>query len=128
MFSAAKTNCAAGWQDNRDPCMNEPVPIDPLDRLLREQDAYINDDGFTRRVLVALPRRRRLELRSVILLGAIVVGCALAAWSFPTSEILALARLDFSSITTASLSALAAALAAIGSLAWGALALVNREC
>lgn len=108
--------------------MNEQEPIDAIDLLLREQDAYIDDHGFTRRVLAALPRRRRLALRSVILLGAIVVGCALAAWWFPTSEIIAVARLDFSSITTASLSALAAALAAIGSLVWGALALVNSEC
>ena len=108
--------------------MNEQEPIDALDLLLREQDAYIDDHGFTCRVLVALPRRRRLALRSVILLVAIVVGCALAAWWFPTSEILALARLDFSSITGASLSVLAAALAAIGSVVWGALALVNSEC
>jgi hypothetical protein len=108
--------------------MNEPEPIDALDLLLREQDAYIDDHGFTGRVLAALPRRRRLALRPVILLGAIVLGCALAAWWFPTSEILAVARLDLSSITTASLSALAAALAAISSLMWGALALVNSEC
>ncbi|MEK7685373.1 MAG: hypothetical protein AAB466_08125 [Verrucomicrobiota bacterium] len=107
--------------------MNEQEPIDAIDLLLREQDAYIDDHGFTRRVLAALPRRRRLSPRP-ILLGAIVVGCALAAWWFPTSEIIAVARLDFSSITTASLSALAAALAAIGSLVWGALALVNSEC
>ena len=108
--------------------MNEHEPNDSLDALLRDQAAYIDDNGFTRRVLTALPRRRRLALRSVILPGAIVVGCALAAWWFPTSEILALARLDFSSITTGSLSALAAALAAIGSLVWGALALLNSEC
>lgn len=108
--------------------MNEQEPIDALDLLLREQDAYVDDHGFTRRVLTALPRRRRLALRPVILPGAIVVGCALAAWWFPTSEILAVARLDFSSITAASLSTLAAALAAIGSLVWGALALVNSEC
>jgi hypothetical protein len=108
--------------------MNEQEPIDDLDQLLREQDAYIDDHGFTRRVLAALPRRRRLAPRSVILLGAIAIGCALAAWWFPTSEMLAVIRLDFSSITTGSLSALAAALAAIGSLVWGALALVNSEC
>lgn len=108
--------------------MNEQEPIDGLDPLLCEQDAYIDDRGFTRRVLSALPRRRRLARRPFILLGAIVVGCALAAWWFPTSEILAVVRLDFSSITTASLSALAAALAAIGSLVWGTLALVNSEC
>lgn len=108
--------------------MNEPEPIDTLDLLLREQDAYIDDHGFTSRVLAALPRRRRLALRSVILLGAIVVGCGLAVWWFPTSEIFAVARLDFSSITGTSFSALAAALAAIGSLVWGALALVKSEC
>jgi hypothetical protein len=108
--------------------MNEQEPIDALDLLLREQDAHIDDHGFTRRVLAALPRRRRLALRSIILLTAIVIGFAVTAWSFPTSEILAAARLDSSSITTASLSALAAALAAIGSLVWGAVALVNAEC
>jgi hypothetical protein len=110
--------------------MNEQEPIDALDERLREQDANIDDDGFSRRVLAALPSRRprRLARRSVILLGAIAIGCALAAWWFPTSEILAVSRLDSSSITTASLSALAAALAAIGSLVSGAVALVNSEC
>ena len=108
--------------------MNEQEPIDPLDLMLREQEPYLDDHGFTRRVLAALPRRRRLAQRSVILPGAIVVSCALAAWWFPTGEFLALSRLDFSAITAASLSALAAALAALGSLVWGALALVNSEC
>ena len=39
--------------------MNPPETNDPLDALLREQDKYIEDNGFTARVVAALPRRRR---------------------------------------------------------------------
>lgn len=52
---------------------------DPLDALLSEQNAYIEDNGFTARVISALPRRRRHRWwRPVILLGATTIGYILA--------------------------------------------------
>jgi hypothetical protein len=63
--------------------MKPPETNDSLDALLRENDAYLEDGGFTARVVAALPPRRRSWLRPVILLGATVIGFALIAWWLP---------------------------------------------
>ena len=57
--------------------MNENEEIDLLDRQLREAAPYLDDEGFTRRVLQAMPARVGAGLqsfRTVILLGATLVG------------------------------------------------------
>ena len=59
--------------------MNPPENQDPLDALLRHDDAYVEDRGFTERVLTALPPRRRSWLRPAILLGSVLIGFALLA-------------------------------------------------
>jgi hypothetical protein len=58
--------------------MNQPEENDSLDVLLREQNPHIDDDGFTGRVLAALPRRHRAWLRPIFLLVVTAVGSALA--------------------------------------------------
>src|SRR5689334_1194084 len=58
--------------------MSQPEENDPIDVLLREQSAHIDDNGFTGRVLAALPPRRRAWLRPTVLLGATAVGSGLA--------------------------------------------------
>jgi hypothetical protein len=63
--------------------MPPPETNDPLDALLRENDAYIEDAGFTARVITTLPRRRRSGLRPAILFSATVVGFALILWWLP---------------------------------------------
>ena len=64
--------------------MNPPESNDPLDALLSENNAYVEDRGFTARVLTALPpRRRRSRLRSALLLGATLIGFLLLAWWLP---------------------------------------------
>ena len=45
------------------------TPEDPIDALLREQNAYVDDNGFTARVIKELPRRRRAWLRPTIMLS-----------------------------------------------------------
>jgi hypothetical protein len=54
--------------------------LEDLDRQLREAAPYIDDDGFTRRVLAVLPARRvrRQPVRAAILLGASLVASVLA--------------------------------------------------
>ncbi len=58
--------------------MNEPVrnplePLDPLDALLQASRPTLADEGFTNRVLLALPpRRRRVPLRLALLTTALV--------------------------------------------------------
>jgi hypothetical protein len=63
--------------------MPTPETNDPLDAFLRENEGYVEDAGFTARVITALPRRRRSSLRPVILFSAIVIGSILAALWMP---------------------------------------------
>jgi hypothetical protein len=60
--------------------MNETQQEDWLDRQLRECAPYIDDAGFTARVLVKLPppAQKRVSLRAVIILGLTILGCVLA--------------------------------------------------
>jgi hypothetical protein len=59
--------------------MDQLIQEDPLDRQLREAVPYIDDDGFTARVLGRLPppRRPRQPLRAVILLAITSLACVL---------------------------------------------------
>jgi hypothetical protein len=67
--------------------MNSPETNDPIDKLLREQDRYVNDDGFTRRVLERVPRRRhRVEARWV-LAAMFVLGVFFAIRWLPWREL-----------------------------------------
>jgi hypothetical protein len=56
---------------------------DPLDQMLQADDGYIEDGGFTARVVSSLPRRRRSWLRPAVLCSATVIGFALLAWLLP---------------------------------------------
>jgi hypothetical protein len=59
--------------------MEEQLQEDWLDARLRDEARYIDDDGFTARVVQQLPRRQRSRSsRSVILLGVTLIACALA--------------------------------------------------
>jgi hypothetical protein len=60
--------------------MDEANLEDQLDQQLREAVAYIDDDGFTTRVLRQLPPRRRprQSLRAIILFGTTILASALA--------------------------------------------------
>jgi hypothetical protein len=60
--------------------MDETTQEDWLDRQLREAAPYIDDDGFTARVLQQLPapNRSRRSMRGVILLGITVLASAIA--------------------------------------------------
>lgn len=65
--------------------MNSPEtnnPSDPIDKLLREQSAYTADDGFTNRVIAALPRRNRM-LPRIILLAVAIGGTAVGIYRMP---------------------------------------------
>jgi hypothetical protein len=60
--------------------MDETPEIDWLDRQLREAVPYIDDDGFSRRVLQHLPARRSnlQRVRSFIIFGATLMACLIA--------------------------------------------------
>lgn len=58
--------------------MNDQSQLDPIDALLREEAAYIDDGGFTAQIIRQLPvRRQRRSLRAVIFAAAIVVALVL---------------------------------------------------
>jgi len=59
--------------------MAEDLQEDWLDTRLREDAAYIDDNGFTARVVQKLPARRiGQSLRATILIGLTVVACLIA--------------------------------------------------
>ena len=65
--------------------MNTPeYPIDPL---LREQNLYLDDNGFTARVIKELPRRRRAWLRPTIMFSAVAIGSVLAVRWLPLKNL-----------------------------------------
>ena len=67
---------------------NAPEENDPLDLLLREHNPPVEDAGFTKRVMAALPRRRRgFPFRRALLLGLSAAGFALALRWLPWTEL-----------------------------------------
>ena len=59
--------------------MNDELQDDWLDARLREESPYIDDDGFTARVVQQLPARRHSRsLRTAILLCATIVATLVA--------------------------------------------------
>src|SRR5213080_5252381 len=82
---------------------------DWLDRQLRQAAPYIDDAGFTWRVLQQLParRRRRDSLRAVILLGMTLLASALAYVLSDGGRFLVIATARLVALPTLSLLALA---------------------
>jgi hypothetical protein len=60
--------------------MNAMIDDDTLDRQLREAAPYIDDDGFTARVIARLPasRPQPWRLRAIVLIGLTALGSAIA--------------------------------------------------
>lgn len=60
--------------------LRSTITDDALDRQLRDAVRYIDDGGFTARVVGRLPAQRhtRASLRSAILIGLTLLGSALA--------------------------------------------------
>lgn len=106
-----------------------PTPTDRLDTLLREDARRaLSDDGFTRRVLGALPHPpgARPWLRLVLVPASAVIGSALA-WLFtPSGTSVAQGFVDLARLQSHTPSALAA-LALTLAMAVTAAALVADE-
>ena len=105
--------------------MNPLDTNDPLDVLLREQNDYIEDNGFTARVMGALPqRRRRGSLRPTVLLCATAICYVLAILWVPWNLMSPWALLSFNG---QALLAYGLLLAIFGSLLWGVIAALGWE-
>ena len=107
--------------------MNPPEINDPLDALLREQDKYIEDKGFTARVVAALPRRRHVWLRPVLLLGAVTIGSVLAVLWLPWGNLPVLDSSALLSLNSQVLMPWVLVLSVITSLVWATVAAVQWE-
>lgn len=105
--------------------MNPPDINDPLEALLREQNPYLEDNGFTARVIASLPpRRRRNWLRPSVLLSATAVGYILAIRWVPWHLLNSSALHSFNS---QALMIYGLLLAISGSLIWGVIAALGWE-
>jgi|ERR1017187_977194 hypothetical protein len=107
--------------------MSQPEDKDPIDALLREQHAYIEDDGFTTRVLAALPPRRRTWLRPILLLGATAIGSALAIQWLPWENLSSLDASALLSLNSQALLPWLLVLSVAASLTWAVIAAVQWE-
>jgi len=103
------------------------TPEDPIDALLRGENVYHSDNGFTARVVRELPRRRRNWLRPAVMLAAVIIGAALAWWWLPLKNMPALDFSKLQSLDSNVLSTWLAVLAVMGSLAWGTITALRRE-
>ena len=107
--------------------MSQPDEKDPIDALLHEQNAYVNDDGFTARVIAALPRRRRAWLRPTFLLGAAIVGWVLAILWLPWENLPPLDLSALLSLNSQVLTPWVAVLSVAASLVWAVVAAVQWD-
>ena len=107
--------------------MSQPEDKDPIDALLREQNAYVNDDGFTRRVITALPRRRHAWLRPALLLGAAAIGWVLAVLWLPWKNLLPLDVSALLSLNSQVLTPWVLVLTVAVSLVWALVAAIQWE-
>ena len=75
--------------------MNSPETPDSIDELLRRQEAYIADDGFTRRVMAELPEQNRFLLARIVLTLVVIMGTVMAILWMPWNN---LPPLDFTQL------------------------------
>ena len=113
----------------KDNLPNAPEAPDPLDAMLREMDGYIPDNGFTTRVLTALPARRKNSWRRfVVLSAAMLIGAVLVLWQLPAAiAIVGTMPKQWSAFHWQTLFALVPLLAALASFGWVVLAVTNEE-
>ena len=107
--------------------MSQPDEKDPMGVLLREQNPYVNDDGFTRRVVAALPRRRCAWLRPTLLLGAAAIGWVLAILWLPWKNLPPLDLSALLSLNSQVLMPWVLVLSVAASLVWAVMAAVEWE-
>jgi len=100
--------------------MNPLETSDPLEELLREQNAYVEDAGFTARVISSLPRpARRSWVRPLVLLGVTLAGLVLSIYWMPWGELPSLDRPLLALLDAKVLSPWLVVVTILVSLVWG---------
>jgi hypothetical protein len=107
-----------------------PETNDPLDTLLHENEPYIDDNGFSARVVASLPPRRRSWLRPVVLFSATLLGLALLVWWLPSLKDELGAGVSGEiviNLNAQSLMTLGVLLVSVAAIGWGLFAAVRSE-
>jgi len=107
--------------------MNETSDKDALDALLHEQSTYVADEGFTRRVLQSLPRRRTHWLRHSFLLCTSAIGSIVAVWWLPWGNLPPLNMAALASMDSKIWVPWITAVLVIGCLVWSMVAALQWE-
>ena len=108
--------------------MNRPEENDPVEALLHEQNQYVEDGGFTARVISSLPRRHfRFRPVQTFLLGVSLIGWMLAMWWLPWGDLPPLNASVFLSPDFHLLLPWVQVLSVIGSLIWAIVTAVQWE-
>jgi hypothetical protein len=108
--------------------MNTPEDNgDQLDALLREQNHYVDDNGFTARVMKVLPRRRRNSFGLAVKLGAVVIGSVLALRWLPLKNLPPLEMTNWFSANPNVLLPWLTVLVVAAALVWGAVSALQWE-
>jgi len=102
--------------------MNPPEPNDPLDARLHQPEEYRDDQGFTARVIAALPPRRRTWLRPLLLLGAVAIGLVLAVLWLPWASLSLPSAAALRSLPAHALMPWVLVISVVATLVWGVLA------
>jgi len=98
-----------------------------LDAPLREGEPYIDDDGFTNRVVAHLPPpRRAISKRPLILLGMTVVAACGGLFVSPIRTALTRAALDLGRLPAAAELPVGSAVL-VAMVIWAAIGLVQSE-
>jgi hypothetical protein len=101
-------------------------PNDPIEKLLREQDDYVADEGFSKKVLARLPRHRGW-LPRMVLLAVVACGAVLAAYWLPWKSLPPLDYTKVLSLDTKVWSAWLPFAAVVVALASGLFAALRRQ-
>ena len=106
-----------------------PEAPDPLDILLRKADVQVPDDGFSARVMISLPPRRRFDgLRSVLLTVSLMAGVVvLLLHAQVVSKAMAVLFQHGWRTNMAALWPPVLVLTAVGSLIWALMSLALEE-
>lgn len=107
--------------------MKPTEQTDSIDALLREKNTYIDDAGFTARVIKVLPRRRLKWKRPAILLTATAIGSMLAMRWLPWGDLTALDPAALLSHDYQTLMPWMIVGTVVASLVWGATAALQTE-
>jgi hypothetical protein len=108
--------------------MNPPEKSDPLEKLLQEQNQYVEDAGFTARVISSLPRpSRRFWLRPLLLSSLTLAALVLSIYWLPWKDLPSLDWPPLALLDAKVLSPWLVSFMVLASLVWGMVAASQLE-